>query len=586
MGSLRLTGFGGIRPRGSRTLQGRGRAQIAHNTKLWRGTVDTIREPCVTATADIDIKSMYRKENCWVVSDNPCASFAEGDTNCPYLFSTGVMPWPAWTKVSNCDCNTIVYPDWIRLGLPEPDRPSVESYSTSTAGIVEMGISRDRLRDSRGWRYSYLDSEGREGPLSPVSEIVESEIDGTATIQIPADSFDSSFDVVGIRLYRVVSRTEDLMPLNDLNGSATPIVEALYVGDYAHVAGGDYTITDDLPDAELGQAALCDDNFAPPENLQGLISLPDGVLVGFEGKNLWFSEPWDYHAWNCSLNLDDCIKQIVYCESSIYVLTDGHPYTITATSPDKTCRCCRAVWRSPISFPILCPESASKLANGIMYASHDGMIIMRGPSVAVSTDRYIDRDEWLAWRPETIRGAVYKGRYHGFSDFVTPLGEHDKVLPKGFIWDFGEAVYADGDVGLDSNLITHDVPAWTTHVTRDGFLFIAYGKEIRRWEGSNEPLRYVWRSVVNVENGLTNFSCAKIVSEDHYRRQPNARELNFTLYADGRKIFQKRIKDGNVFRLPRTAYAIDYEIEISGFVEVNEIHLATSMQELTLVNNV
>lgn len=586
MGSMRITGFGGIRPRGSRTERGRGRAQIAHNAKLWRGTVDTFREPCVVATADVDIKSMHRKDNCWVVSDNPCASFAEGDTNCPYLFSTGVADWPAWANVTDCDCNTIVTPEWIRLGLPEAPVPEIISYTTSSAMIVEKGITRDRTRDARAWRYSYLDSEGREGPLSPVSEVVDSHINGNAEIRIPADSFDASFDVAQIRLYRVVSHTEDTLAMNDLNEAITPIFEPLHVADFDHIAGGNYIVLDDLPDEELGYAAMSNHYYAPPENLQGLISLPDGVLVGFEGKNLWFSEPWDYHAWNCNLNLDDCIKKVIYCDGQIYVLTDGHPYVVGSQSPDKSCRCCRPVVRQSLSFPILCPESATKLNNGVMWASHDGMVVMRGASVTVSTDRYIDRDEWASWRPETMRGTMYKGRYHGFSDFVTRLGEHDKVLAKGFIWDYGDSNYADGDVGLDSNLITHDIPAWTTHVTRDGFLFLAYGKEIRRWEGSADPLRFVWRSVVNVENGMMNYSCAKVVSEDHYRVQPMARELTFSLYADGRKVFQRTIKDGKVFRLPRNNYGIDYEVEISGFCEVNEIHMATSMPELTLVNNV
>ena len=586
MGSLRVTGFGGLRPRAGRTVEGRGRAQIAHNTKLWRGTVDSFREPCVVATADVDVKAMHRKENCWVVSDNPCASFAEGDTHCPYLFSTGVMPWPAWASIPDCDCNEIVSPEWKRLGLPRPDAPIIDFYQMpDPSKEIEFGVKRQPWRDARAWVFAYVDSEGREGPLSPVSEVVDGQLNGSATIRIPADNFDPSFDVVAVRLYRVVSQTEDLYPLSDLGEAVTPNTEAFLVDEYPHQPGGDYTVVDSVSDEELGPVALSWKNYAPPEKLQGLISLPDGVLVGFEGKNLWFSQPWDYHAWNCYLNLDDCIKKIIYCEGQIYAMTDGHPYVIGAQSPDKDCRCCRPVARSPLSFPILCPESATKIANGVMWASHDGMIIMRGASAAVSTDRYIDRDTWAAWRPETVRGIVWKGRYHGFSDFVTPIGEHDKVLPKGFVWDFGEAAFADGDVGFDSNLVTHDIPAWATHETRDGFLFISYGKEIRRWEGSADPLRYVWRSSLRVEPGLTNYACAKVISEDHYRRQPVGKELHFTLYADGRKVFTRLVKDGNPFRLPRTSYAIDYEVEISGFAEVNEIHLATSMHELTLVNN-
>ena len=586
MGSLRITGFGGLRPRASRTADSRGRAQIAHNTKLWRGTVDTFREPCLIATATVDIKSMHRKENCWVVSDNPCASFAEGDTDCPFLFSTGVMPWPAWASIPICDCNTIIEPVWKRLGLPDGSKPTVQSYTIPTMEPeVEQGVTRDRKRDARAWAYTYVDSMGREGPLSPISDTVDSSIDGTATIVIPADAFDATYDVVGIRLYRVVSRTEDLHVINNMAESMIAVAEPLYVGDYPHTAGGNYTVFDDVLDAELGQAIICKDAYAPPANLQGLISLPEGVLVGFEGKNLWFSEPWDYHAWNCSLNLDDCIKRIIYSNGNIYVMTDGHPYIVGAQSPQKDCRCCRPVTRSPMSYPILCSESATQISNGVMWASHDGIIVMRGDAIAVSTDRYIDRDTWSEWRPDSIRGVSYKGRYHGFSDFITKVGEHDKILPKGFIWDFGESAYADGDVGFDSNLITHDVPAWTTHITRDGFLFIGYGKEIRRWEGSSEPLRFVWRSSLRVEAALTNFACAKVVSEDHYRQQPIARELHFTLFRDGRNIFTRRVKDGKPFRLPRMGYGIDYEVELSGFAEVNEVHLATSMQELTLVNN-
>jgi hypothetical protein len=538
-----------------------------------------MRESCKVATAAVDVKAMYRKENCWIVSDNPCASFAEGDTHCPYLFSTGVKDWPASAKIPDCDCDEIVTPVWKRLGLPEPLVPTVESYSTSVAETVEFGIKRDRKRDARAWQFAYLDSEGREGPLSPVSEVVDSMINGSATIRIPADNFDPSFDVVGIRLYRVVSLSAD--------GAQTATMDSgpLYVKDFVHKAGGNYTVVDSVKDDQLGYEAPSEKYFAPPANLEGLISLPNGVLVGFEGKNLWFSEPWEYHAWNCYLNLDDCIKKIMYSSGSIYVTTDGHPYVISEKGTDVECRCCREVVRYPLPMPIRCPQSMVETTNGVMWATDDGLARMTGASLVIATDNYIDRASWATFRPETVRATYYKGAYYGFTDMAERMGIHDGVTVKGFIFDVNEDVYGAGDAGSDSNFTTHDIPAWTTFITRDGALYVSYGKEIRRWEGGAEPMFYVWRSQVLSERGYSNYAAARVIGEHHFLRQPIGREVQFTLYVDGRVMFTRRIKDSQPFRLPSTRYGLDYEIEIRGFSEVNEVHLATSMQELTLINN-
>ena len=54
---------------------------------------------------------------------------------------------------------------------------------------------------------------------------------------------------------------------------------------------------DSLLGNELGEGIVTEGWSPPHDDLDGIIGLPNGVLVGFVGKDIYYSEPYQPHAW-------------------------------------------------------------------------------------------------------------------------------------------------------------------------------------------------------------------------------------------------------------------------------------------------
>jgi hypothetical protein len=50
-------------------------------------------------------------------------------------------------------------------------------------------------------------------------------------------------------------------------------------------------------------------------------------------------------------------------------------------------------------------------------------------------------------------------------------------------------------------------------------------------------------------------------------------------------MFERKITCGKPFRLPKGYDGLNWEIELTGIEQINEVHMATSMTELVLLNN-
>jgi hypothetical protein len=111
-------------------------------------------------------------------------------------------------------------------------------------------------------------------------------------------------------------------------------------------------------------------------------------------------------------------------------------------------------------------------------------------------------------------------------------------------------------------------------------LFVAWGNNIYSWPlpgygyEAATKLTYTWRSKVFVLPGGTTMAAAKVVNGDD-----GAIQVNF--YGDGNLIYSYAVQDSTPFRAPHNHSCINWEIELIGTGTVQEVHLSTSMRELT-----
>ena len=76
---------------------------------------------------------------------------------------------------------------------------------------------------------------------------------------------------------------------------------------------------------------------APPSDLKGLVAMPNGIMAGFSGNNICFSEPFFPHAWPIRYRLatNFSIVSMGRYGQTLIVTTKGFPYAVVGARPDS-----------------------------------------------------------------------------------------------------------------------------------------------------------------------------------------------------------------------------------------------------------
>lgn len=576
MTSIRITSFGGMRKRNSRGLQNPDAASLARDVKLWHGTIAPWRYPALIEETNLEqVCKIYKQNCCILVSDNNCASFTKGDPACENrVFSTGVMPWPAYATLPDCPkCDSVVEPQWCRLGVPKPaTAPTIIESDPidSPEPVTEVDYSYQEKREPRGYAYSFVNDYGEEGELSPTSSIIDIDTDGSATIgfNVPPNE---DYCLEYIRIYRLLPlENPEIMDNVDQNNPATSAYFLVGEIDYQT---GNITFVDDVA-ADLIEDPHSESCATPPlPELQNIRMTNSGSLVASEGRNLWFSEPWEFHSWSCFMTFDYCIEAIAVTGNNIYVITNGKAYVLNDSVNEEECKCCRSVAEMNEPTPIACKNTLVETPTGVIFATHDGLVRIAGNGLQYISLGFYGSDQWGEWFPHNMHSAYYKGQYFGFNS------------SRGFIYDVSEGFYTDRNVGEETHFSELSLTPNAVFATSQGELLMSFGGGIYQWDASDTYLPYTWRSKLNVEGGTTNLGYGKIVFENWIGRRPAPNPVMFTLYADDRVVFRRRVNSSQIFTLPRGYDSLNFEIEVEGVETIMEIHLASTKRELTLLNN-
>jgi hypothetical protein len=212
---------------------------------------------------------------------------------------------------------------------------------------------------------------------------------------------------------------------------------------------------------------------------------------------------------------------------------------------------------------------------GCIYAGRAGLVRMIGDAAQVDSHPLLAEDDWAELLPHTMIGAVFSGRYFGFTNKT------------GFIFDFRDGVFHDGDTSNNAGWMTLTLTPTALHRTRDDHLFMAFpqrksmpGSAIAEFDAGAAFMRYRWRSRDNIARGATNYAAMKVVLEDHSFPRRSGSDVRMTLIADDRIVFSRGVSQSRGFRLPHGMKHFDFQIELEGYEEIREVRLATSMLEL------
>ncbi|WP_319764531.1 hypothetical protein [Maridesulfovibrio sp.] len=589
---ISINSFMGMAPRLAAQKLRAEQGQIATNVDLYAGELRPMPRPSALGKlAAGSVKALFLYQDRWLTF-NENADFVQGpiyedhlnrvycsfEFRAPSLFKNDDMS-------VNEDGDDVVA---LRtLGVPAP---------ISAPSVSVVGGTGD-VTESRTYVITYVTDLGEEGDISPASTVVDVKIDSTVSlsgISVPsADSF-----VVKKRIYRSNTGSSD--------------TKFQFV---AEIDAAAESYTDSIASSDLGETLSTEGFVPPPADMRGLIALPGGIMAGFTGKTVCFSEPYHPYAWptKYQLTTNYDIVGLGRIGSVLVVLTSALVYLVQCADPATA---------SMDSFDDIAPcVSKRGIVSsrwGVIYPSTQGLVSVTLTGVNLITRDLFTRREWDKLKPETIHGYIHADKYIGF--------HHPDSGGKGFIVDPVEPAARLVDISLN---------AVAGYVRPEDDLCLAVpggdGHKVLSWaQNSMTPHVMQWRSKDFRTPHTLNFSTAKVMcdppdvvtaeewavirdkligqegeeikanpggclNDGHLGRYAmNGSRLDvvaatysppapvvFRLYGNGKLRHACEVVDGYPFRLPGGYSAQSWEVEVTGSRPVKEIHLVTSVSELS-----
>jgi hypothetical protein len=343
---------------------------------------------------------------------------------------------------------------------------------------------------------------------------------------------------------------------------------ARYWGD------GSYDFLDDFDSRNLLDILDSDEYDPPPDDLQGLTTIKNNILVGFVGNTLYFSEPALPHAWpiRYATPVGEDIVALAAIAGSLLVLTKGYPYLVATNDPASGV----SADRIDVLYSCLSAKSVVSMGYGIVYSTNDGLAVF-SPNTGgtLITKALYNNDTWQTdIDPTTVVAEYYGENYFASHSQGSFVFEQDAKVG-GFFVDTAPVFSA----------------SW--YDTQTGKLYYCTGTlgDVYEWDDLSQPaLTMEWKSKVIVTKDMINLGAARVIADystvtktwDNETRNwesaltnwNNADEITFRLWANKELILTTTVNDTEVFRLP-TGYRTDtFEVGVEGNVRVRAIHLA------------
>jgi hypothetical protein len=414
--------------------------------------------------------------------------------------------------------------------------------------------------------FTYVNDIGEEsGPSLPSATVVRP--DGvSATVTTPttlASGISSQYYITTKRIYRAATGN---------TGTVFRFVAEipLTTADYVDV----------LTDAQLGEVLATSDWTLPPDDLRGILALPNGVMAGFSKNQLCLSAQNNPHAWPVGnrLSTDTDIVGIGNVDTTVVIGTESFVYVASGTDPSAY---------SMNKFEV--PQAASSknsfayLAQiGVTFAGPDGLMAVQGIGVVRNlTDSVFTREQWQKLNPSGMRSVSHNDIYFLFWESGSSRGCYAvDMKPNGFgiveMAFHACAAYVDPIADkmylvLDDNYEPYDpaLPiAPSGQPTTDGIT-------IAEFEGNQSVLmQYRFRSKLWLLEHPAWFSIAQVRAGDF-------NNLVVRVYGDGAQVDEVVVTNETEFTLAESDSYATLEIEFVGTSTVRSMQVAEDIIEIS-----
>ena len=369
-----------------------------------------------------------------------------------------------------------------------------------------------------------------------------------------------------------------------------------------------YTFTDSRSAEDVEESAVSSEWDAPVKNLIGLTSLNNGVLAAYSGSDIYFSYPYQTHAWPYTyrVSVDYDIVGLGAFGNTLVVCTKGCPALVLVSDPASATL--RAI-NEP--FPCSNKNTIVSFASGVVFSYTGGLVWVNSTSPKYITASLLDKDSWKEYDPDNLMCAGYSGKYVGVS--LNPVKYHGIVVDieninNGItsfyrsisgIWSDPEsnALYflilkSDGK----KSIVLFDTPVdfgdqyyrtynWRSKlfVSNQGIITLASARIRMEEQKMGKMIITAYSYRANTING-SSFNELDINGpvdmSQMYKALENKSSVMFIYYVDGIPRMTKMVRDSNPFRLPSGFKGDTIEVEVESSSIIRSIELASSMGEL------
>lgn len=471
---INLQQFAGLVPKVSDRQLPANHATIANNTQLYSGEVRGLREPqtAVDLSAEIfTVRRAYRLEDGstsivdvvgdWVPFDEAEINFIRGalknDSFDRYYAAGGTID-----PIVDTRANWAAGGGGVDLGVPAPGEGQTPPMGQPTVTPPASGT----VDVTRAYVYTFVNDWGEESAPSPPSTPVTGDVTGTWELSVMQTAYPIAGSHTALdktRIYRTVTGT------NSVNYRFVAELDPSTAAYSDNESNDTVSLNESLPSTGWS---------LPPSGLQGIVNMANGIMAGFIGRDIYFSEPYRPHAWpvNYIISVENDIIGLGVYQSGIVVCTTSNPYVATGSHPASI-----ILTKLDDVEPCQSFRSIVNGLNGVTYASQNGLVHVDQNGAQNIMSPLMTRNEWRDnYSPHTTVAAADGARTLAFTSIsggylfnpTEPLGYLVKL--SGFV-DV-TAVQTDQFTG-EAYIISRDVVfLWNPTATI--------------------PLSYIWKSKV------------------------------------------------------------------------------------------
>jgi len=517
---LKAQNFRGEIPKLQPRLLPPGFGQVAINVRLDDGAIRPLRAPAAAHTFLSSVASFTFFNDNWIGWAS-VVNAVPGPVAQNRLYVTGDLQ------------PRLIYDGGTRnLALPAP---------TAAPTVTPVGTPNPAIQSSILFTYTHVTDLDEESPPAPLS----ASVDWNPPMGVTVNAFSAPPAGRGINRRRIYRSETSALGVTDLYFIAEQVIGAT-------------TFTYEQNTHPLQEVLASNDYDAPPSDMQGIISMPNGMMAAFSGKEILFCEPFIPHAWPVKyrLKVDYAIVGLAAFGSSLAILTTGQPYIVQGTAPENM-----AMERMEVNYPCASARSIVDLGYSAVYASPEGLVMISNGRADVISRRLWTREQWAALNPATFIAGQYDGAY--VASYLVSEGQR--------------AIVVLDLTGEQPFLTRATVQAAAMHYDiQTGSLFVlegvSAGTQVRRWD-SGPALTYRWRSGLMHYGGAVGFGAGLTQTDE-----ADGASVTTRVFGGGQQIMATQDAD-EAYRVPDGLHH-RWQFECEGTATVTGFLLGGDMSEL------